>query len=91
MNNQKGMELLGLKAKDKVTGYEGVIESICYDLYGCVQACIRPTYTKNAKGEMVNAHWFDIGRLDVHGKPVMEVPDFAVAMVDHGPADKPRR
>jgi len=88
MNNQKGMELLGLKAKDKITGLSGVIESICYDLYGCVQACVRPEYVENRKAETPLAHWMDISRLTTSGKPVMPVPDFEDV---HGPADKPRK
>ena len=88
MNRQKGMDLMGLKVRDKITGYEGVIESICYDLYGCVQACIRPEYVKNEKHELGTAHWFDISRVKVlDKKPVMDVPDFELE--PHGGVEHP--
>jgi len=89
MNNQKGMELLGLKATDKVTGFHGVVTSISYDLYGCVQAVLHAPYEKNEKADLPLGHWFDIGRLTVVDfKPVLDIPDFEDV---HGPADKPRK
>lgn len=32
----KHIDLLGLKAEDKVTGFKGVITTLSFDLYGCV-------------------------------------------------------
>jgi hypothetical protein len=94
------LKLLGLKVEDKVTGFVGIVDSISYDLYGCIQATVKPVC--NDKGEMVDAKWFDIARLRVLSPtPVMEVPGerFAVARDGaiptvtntHGAADKPYR
>jgi hypothetical protein len=67
------LKLLGLKVRDRVTGLAGVCESVCYDLYGCIQGIIRGPM--NEKGEIPEGRWFDVARLEVlDEKPVMEVP-----------------
>jgi len=48
-NVKKHLSLLGLKVKDKVTGYTGVVASIGFDLYGCVQAIVNPGMDKDGK------------------------------------------
>lgn len=69
------MKLLGLKASDVVSGFSGVITSISFDLYGCVQAVISPGIDKD--GKIPDGHWFDTKRLMIIDKePVMEVPTF---------------
>ncbi len=91
METKKHIELLGLRAKDAVTGFEGVITSIDFDLYGCVQAAITPPV--DDKGELKDGKWFDVTRLIVSDKvPVMALPDFSkgyVAQGKKGCADKP--
>lgn len=85
---QHHIKILGHKAKDKITGYEGVVESISFDLYGCVQAALRPELDKD--GKFREGHWFDVKRLDILSKkPVMEVPDFS--KLEIGAAEKPAR
>ena len=84
-NVKKNMDLLGLKVKDKVTGYTGVIDSISFDLYGCTQALVAPVVKDDNKREV--ACWFDVGRLKILSKkPVMEIPNFDY---DKGPSMKP--
>lgn len=88
---QKHLKLLGLKVQDKITGAKGVVASISFDLYGCIQAVITPEVTKDGKQQ--DSHWCDVRRLVVKGKkPVMEVPNFdfgPMAEGRKGPADKP--
>lgn len=91
---RESIELLGLRARDRVTGYEGVIETTAFDLYGCVQLAIRPPV--NDKGEVPDGRWFDVSRLEIKGDRIMPVPDFDRAGTQppayaQGPADKPRR
>ena len=86
--------MLGRKAKDRVTGFEGVVTSVSFDLFGCVQAVLQPELGKD--GEMAKGHWFDTNRLELKaGQAVMPVPDFAAsatpAQHKHGPAEKPAR
>ncbi len=77
------IELLGLKAKDSVTGYSGVITTVSFDLYGCVQAVITPPVNKD--GEIQNGNWFDVTRLEIKGKnPVMTRPDFEKGYIAQG-------
>lgn len=90
-NLQQYFDLLGLKAKDKVTGFEGVISSVAFDLYGCVQFVLLPPVDKEGKPK--DGHWFDSNRVDLLGKkPVMVVPELkplARRAETPGPADKP--
>lgn len=88
---QKHLELLGMPCKDKVTGMKGIITSIGFDLYGCVQAIVHPGLSK--EGELKETLWFDIGRLEIIGKePVMDRPNFDyghIAEGKKGPSEKP--
>lgn len=81
------MKLLGHKVIDRVTGFAGVVTSISFDLYGCVQAIVTPPST--AKDPAPDSRWFDAKRLDVKSKaPVMAVPTFATGTII-GPESKP--
>ena len=82
---------MGYKAKDKVTGANGVITSISFDLFGCIQVVVTPPLGKD--GKLAESIWFDIGRLEITSKkPVMDVPDFVNGPVSEGKkgaAEKP--
>lgn len=83
---EKTLKLLGLRATDKVTGYTGVITSVSFDLYGCVQVIINPGVGQD--GKLKDCLWFDVSRLTIGStKPVMPLPDFDVVSV--GPESKP--
>ena len=84
----KAFELLGRPVKDAISGLEGICDSICFDLYGCIQACFRPSGLTD-KGELKESRWYDIKRLTPTGDPVMAVPNFALPEI--GAADKPAR
>ena len=72
--------LLGLKCKDKVTGFKGVITSISFDLYGCVQAVVNPEISED--GNRQDSAWYDVNRLTITSKtPVMQRPDFDYCLV----------
>lgn len=81
-------KMLGMKARDVVSGFEGIVESISFDLYGCIQAALRPPRDMKKPAEWPDGRWFDIKRLEVIGKkPVMTVPNFALPEI--GAAEKP--
>lgn len=86
------LELLGQKVEDRVTGFKGVVTSLSFDLYGCIQAIVHPGMGED--GKLAECNWFDVNRLKVLSKkPVMAVPDFiqgAIAEGKKGPAEKPR-
>jgi hypothetical protein len=88
------MRLLGWRVEDRVTGFKGVVTSISFDLYGCVQAIVTPPPDKD--GKLMEQHWFDVKRLFMRGaEPVMKVPQFesAPAVIsagdEAGPQAKP--
>ena len=81
----KDLELLGLKVKDLVTGREGVVTSVSFDLFGCVQGLMNAGLDK--EGKPIEGYWYDVARLKVLStKPVMPVPSFAIV---GGPERKP--
>ena len=88
---QKHIGMLGLKVRDKVTGCQGVVASMSFDLYGCVQALVDPGMKQD--GELANGRWMDVCRLQVlDSNPVMPAPDFESGPIAdglHGPAEKP--
>jgi hypothetical protein len=70
----KGMDLLGHRVEDKITNFKGIVTSISYDLYGCIQALV----VLKTKDEEKNSYWRDIKALNkLSKKPVMEIPDFS--------------
>jgi len=86
-DSMKGMELLGLNVKDRVTGRTGIITSISFDLFECVQGLMNGGLDK--EGKPIEGYWYDVSRLEVlSSKPVMDVPTFAPSLV-HGPERKP--
>lgn len=91
---EQTINLLGLRARDKITGYQGTITSVYFDLYGCVQAAITPDAPADAT-KLDHGHIFDVQRLDVADTRVMPVPDFRQMATQgtpqtytHGPAEK---
>lgn len=88
---QDHIDLLGRKATDKVTGFKGVITSVSFDLYGCVQVIITPVVDKDGKN--ADSCWYDITRLTVgKSKSVMELPNFCSGYIAEGRSggfDKP--
>lgn len=91
MNVHKHIDLLGRKVEDQVTGFKGVVVTVGFDLYGCIQAVVHPGLDKDGKNR--ETHWFDVSRLKVVGsKPVMERPNFVIGQVaegKQGAAEKP--
>jgi hypothetical protein len=85
INVKESLELLGFRAEDRVTGFKGIISSISFDLYGCVQALINPGIDDN--GKLRDSAWFDTNRIELLvGGPIMNVPNFDLTK---GPENKP--
>ena len=74
--------MLGKNARDKVTGFSGVVVSVAFDLYGCVTALIHPGLDKD--GGMREQQWFDVSRLIPGAFSVMQPPDFFVGDIAEG-------
>ena len=58
------MDKLGKEAKDKVTGFQGIIIGKCNYLFGCNQYGISP---KCKDGKIGETAWFDEGRIQILG------------------------
>ncbi len=89
-NINNHLDLLGKRARDKVTGLEGVISTVSFDLYGCIQAIISPPADGS---KLLDGCWFDVKRLDILDyDTVMVRPNFDqgyVAEGNKGAAEKP--
>lgn len=89
---KKHLNYLGLKVRDRITGFKGVVASVSFDLYGCIQCVVSPGTDKDGKPK--ESHYFDINRLEIlSDKPVMARPNFDfgdIAEGNHGPAEKPK-
>lgn len=94
---EKHFNMLGCIYTDVITGTTGVVDSLCFDLYGCVQASLREKTRKD--GTIPDARWYDVSRLKLASKKrVMEIPTLykfhgeqPKSYVPAGPADKPLR
>ena len=89
-NVTEALAYLGTRQRDLVTGFSGVITSVCFDINGCIQACLKPGVDK--EGKIPDGYWIDLDRLVKDGKPAMkpfpyETPRDFVA----GPAEKPAK
>lgn len=83
INATEHLTLLGKEAEDKVTKFKGVISSLSFELYGCVQAVLTPKVGKD--GEIKEGCWFDVTRLKIlNNTPVMDLPDFGKGYVAEG-------
>jgi len=93
MKIKKHLSMLGLEVKDKITGFTGVISSVSFDLYGCIQGLVSPPVNK--EGEMGTSIWYDLNRLKIiNNKSVMDPPNFdygSIAEGKQGPAAKPAK
>ena len=82
-NVKKHLSLLGLKVRDRVTGAKGVVDSVSFDLYGCVQCGLNPGLDKDKK--QLDCKWYDVSRLEIVDKePVMDTPDFSKGLIAEG-------
>lgn len=52
-NIRKHLEMLGYAVRDRVTGLEGIVTSIGFDLYGCIQAVVNLGLDKEAQPDFV--------------------------------------
>lgn len=85
-------EYMGHHAIDRVTGFTGIITSMSFDLFGCVQCGVTPPALKDKDGkqELVPSHWFDTNRLVLEGDRVMPLTDFPFFAPASTTATKPK-
>jgi len=61
---------LGEKARDKVTGLEGILVSRCENLNGCLRYTIQPKVDK--EGKYPESFWFDQDQIELLPQPAVE-------------------
>lgn len=90
---KKHLSLLGFPVRDRVTGFSGVVASVTFDLYGCIQGIVNPGL--GADGKLGEQCWFDISRLEITGERVMDPPNYEYdstqAQGKQGAAEKPAK
>lgn len=64
----KFLHPLGVKAKDKITGFQGIIIGRGDYLTGCNTYGLKPQVDK--EGKTRKAEWFDEGSIEVIGKGI---------------------
>jgi len=79
---------LGKKAKDKITGFEGILVARAQYITGCDQYAICP---KAKNGKVFDAQYFDESRIKVTGNGV-KIEDVTFKQNPGGPnRDKPKK
>lgn len=76
--------VLGCKARDKITGFEGIVTGRCEYLFGCGQWGLTPAAKD---GECKNTLWIDEGRAEWIGPGV--APE-SVRAQENGAGDAPQ-
>ena len=76
----KQHDWIGRKAKDKITGFEGILTGRAEYLTGCDQFLVQPAVKKG--GDYAGGQWFDENRLTVQTTGKALVLDTAK---DNGP------
>src|SRR5690606_16729055 len=86
---KKHLELLGTVMEDVVTGRKGMVSSVSFDAYGCVQATLQPR--EQADGSIPDPWWMDVKRLRSTGERVMPAPPHFITPPGEeiGSAEKP--
>lgn len=59
---------LGQKAKDKITGLEGILVARAEHLFGCATYGIAPQVLQ--EGKRIDTEWMDEGRIEIIGKGI---------------------
>lgn len=59
---------IGKRARDNITGFEGIIISAIDHLHGCIQYAIKPNKL-DKEGKPMAAVWFDEGQVEILKKP----------------------
>ncbi len=78
---------LGDRARDKITGFEGVVTGRCQYLTGCDQILLNPPVKDD--GDFRGAHWFDIDRCEVKERGVFSLEDVAAPVLRRVGPDAP--
>ena len=71
---------LGNRAKDSITGFEGIVTARSEYLYGCVRVLIEPR-SLTGEGKPIEGAWFDEQRISLESEAKIGGPARVVAPV----------
>lgn len=61
---------IGVKVRDRITGFTGIVTGFVRYITGCNQCLVAPPVKEN--GEFADSHWIDVQRLEVlPGNPIV--------------------
>ena len=84
------IDLLGKKGKDKITGFKGIITSVSFDLYGCIQVILNPGKVGKDRLIIPTTNLIDLNRIEiVEDRKVMQADFSKDYKKAHGPENKP--
>ncbi len=78
---------LGIKARDVVTKFQGIITGKVTYMTGCDQYVLTPEV--NDKGEAQDSRWFDVTRLEVVDEKPIKLPVDPSETRENGPGPTP--
>lgn len=78
--------VLGMKVKDRLTGFTGIVTGYVTYISGCNQCLVAPPTKKD--GTLAESHWFDEQRLEVLSKQPIVLDNRASSGFD---LEAPRR
>jgi hypothetical protein len=75
--------LFGFLAKDKITGFTGIVTGYCDYMTGCAQWLITPKAKED--GTIIDPRWYDDGRIElVSAKPVITISQVTESALTKG-------
>ena len=73
--------VLGIEAKDQITGFTGTLTAFCSYITGCDQYLIAPPV--DTDGKHVDAKWYDVNRIEILSKKPIQLD----TSKDQGPCE----
>lgn len=88
-DKKKAQLVMGAKARDSVTGFEGIITSKTEWLNGCVRVCLTPPV--DSEGKLPSSEWFDIEQTQAISEDTPARKLYLTRTATGGPRDNPTR
>ena len=83
---------LGMKGRDAITGFEGIVVGVCRYLTGCDTVLLVPPVDGSVKGGEDGGRWFDVDRVEVTPKQKpLDLPGTTLDMAAPGEEPTPPR
>lgn len=74
---------VGMKVKDKITGFAGTVTGVVRYISGCNQALVVPPARED--GSFISGEWFDLQRLEITSQDVLVLDNSITPGADRAP------